>query len=907
MNTRSHKEESPDQNQKKHDENQEKESAEGTRKRSVERTYETSDESDEDVSIPKSHNNTQDTVTSQDLDQTIGYTLQNKENENEEWFQEEDDKTKEDPQSDTHSENPQQHNPQQPNLQDTAARLLDDTMVTDSMLLSAGITQNLSAPLFTSTLEEEPAKGDEPDEPEDPEPPEDIQTPVKAEQSFEGPNLRRRPLVDYEALNSGKDSKDTQKDTQKCTKCKTFENQLMKAQSENTKLKMKESMWKRTEQENARLKMEKDNTDSLRNKMEQENARLKTSMGKVTAQKTDATKELDKTKKELKEEQLRMKALEEKVKGQDNKIKYDHDIIQQYQTGETRLNGRIKQLETEQQQEQNKQATLQDKIKQLETEQQQEQNKQATVQDKIKQLETENQKLKNDNNELEDAATTLRDKLTETQNEKEKEIDRKNTLINDLIITRNSLLKTLTQLQNQKPDQKGKTPAEEAQQEKPKNKPLMLTDSNGLRSATKIRERMNDNIQLTPTYNTDELKEFASNTPAEDLKDRDIIILCGTNNIRKMEKATEIAKNIKEATEILKTKGAKVKITQVPPLALPGLNKETLKLNGIIEAEYEDKVISLDKMYDTRDILDDDKIHLNGRGQTMLADIINKKMITRTVPGKKPAPKDNMKSYLEITLGNEVAGHVIGREGKTIQGLKAKHKAEINTRHRDQKTVLELTGTEKQIQEIKEEVEEMKKRAEVRIAKRQQIKEKRGKINCMYFQSGTCQHGNQCDFRHEYGPLEKSTRTVTRSQSPNYEALEGAVGYTFARERQPRRKSKERRDSPREGSPRPKGRRQRSPSEDSWSINTPRYRSPVRPLENWSYQEEHRSRSPTRYSKYQKREESRDRPPSTYTSTPRDPEDTRYYEYDEWNQQQYHEPQQQQSQQRLYYEDHFYY
>ena len=52
-----------------------------------------------------------------------------------------------------------------------AARLLDDTMITDSKLLSAGITQSMSRPLFTSTLKEEPAKGDKPDEPEDPEPP----------------------------------------------------------------------------------------------------------------------------------------------------------------------------------------------------------------------------------------------------------------------------------------------------------------------------------------------------------------------------------------------------------------------------------------------------------------------------------------------------------------------------------------------------------------------------------------------------------------------------------------------------------------------------------------------------------------------------------------------------------------
>ncbi len=245
----------------------------------------------------------------------------------------------------------------------------------------------------------------------------------------------------------------------------------------------------------------------------------------------------------------------------------------------------------------------------------------------------------------------------------------------------------------------------------------------------------------------------------------------------------------------------------------------------------------------------------------MLAEIISKKMITRTIPGKKPALKDNMKSYLEITLDNEVAGHVIGREGKTIQGLKTKHKAEINTRHRDQKTVLELTGTEKQIQDIKEEVEEMTKRAEVRNAKRRQIKEKRGRINCMYYQAGTCQHGNQCDFRHEYGRLEESARSNTRSQSPNYDILEGAVGYTLARERQPRRKSKERRDSPRWGSPRPKGRRQRSPSEDSWSINTLRYQSPARPQEDWAYEAESRSRSPIRHPKYQKREKSRDRPP----------------------------------------------
>ncbi len=904
-------------------------STENPRKRSIERTYETSDSEDETDSIPKNPNTSQDSVES--LDATIGYTYQGNE--------------------------PKNENADQGTGQEANATAFSDTIVTDTMLLSAekldepgqpssmttpnstltNDLEDLSQPLFTSTIEtpgmddypEPPAEYPEPPEPDNPEPP------MPASKAYDRTHLRRKTSTkNYEALNSGRaDEQEIETNPKKkpkkenprkaaptapapCTKCTTTEQQLTLAESEIKRLQA-------TQQQEQKQK-------------EQDINKLKTMIGKVNTQRADTAKELDKVKKQLKEEQQKLKDKEKKIRECENKMAYENQAAQDQHNNEITWGNKLQ--EAEDQINKLQQDTkdhdqmmnlLQKKLKEIQDEKEQlkDEKKQITeryqteitnkdrtinnMKDTHQQEIAKRDKTINEINHKHQQEITSKNKIISDMKDKhQQEITYKNKAINELMITRDSLVSNLSQMQAQKKEED-----QDPKQEKNKSCPLLLTDSNGLRSITKIQEKLNNNIQLTPAYTTKELKEFATNVDKEDIMNKEVLILCGTNHIRQGEKATEVAQQIQEATELLQQKEARISVVQIPPLAIPGTNKEALKLNGILEAQYAEECIPTDRLFDTRDILETDKIHLNEKGQQILADIICEKVTKKTEITEDPT---KMKTYSEISVDNDVAGHIIGREGKTIQGLKSKFGVEINTRHRGDKTVLEITGTLQKIRETTEEIEQNAKKAEAKIQQRNEIKERRGRIVCRHFQKGKCPMGKQCDFRHSLGSLEYSIRTTTPTMEDAEAELEGAVGYSLAqetkrqarprtpeyrRQSRPRSQDRERRAWEEKPSERP---RYRTTDYEEWDTNDEwesqedwraqehrqrRHKSPApRPRREDQYERtethqywtdhEHRrqeqrrerrqSRSPDRRHKYQRRERHEPR----QTSTPRTHDDT---------------------------------
>ncbi len=182
-------------------------------------------------------------------------------------------------------------------------------------------------------------------------------------------------------------------------------------------------------------------------------------------------------------------------------------------------------------------------------------------------------------------------------------------------ITMQSLLDTIQKLQK---DQGEKNITQ-------KKITTLLCDSNGLIASESIQKKLGYEVKTIPTFTTEELIQQAEQQPEENVKDQEITILVGTNNLKKGQKAIEVIKDLQKATQTLEEKGAKVMVTQVPPCKIPGGNYEVKKLNGMIETNFGNKVITTASLFSTdnkKTILADDKIHLNKKGIRILTEAI---------------------------------------------------------------------------------------------------------------------------------------------------------------------------------------------------------------------------------------------------------------------------------------------
>ncbi len=317
-------------------------------------------------------------------------------------------------------------------------------------------------------------------------------------------------------------------------------------------------------------------------------------------------------------------------------------------------------------------------------------------------------------------------------------------------ITMQSLLDTIQKLQK---DQGDKNITQ-------KKITTLLCDSNGLIASESIQKKLGYEVKTVPTFTTEELIQQAEQQPEENVKDQEITILVGTNNLKKGQKAIEVIKDLQKATQTLEEKGAKVMVTQVPPCKIPGVNYEVKKLNGMIETNFGNKVITTASLFSTdnkKSILADDKIHLNKKGIRILTEAICSKLITITVPAA--GQDDQAETTAEMVVDNVIAGHIIGKDGKAIQEIKKKYKVEINTRHRTDTTAFEITGKTDEVMKAREDMEETEKSAQQKEKQRNEEKSRRAMVECRFYRMGNCERGNACHFRHsKEHPLELSLK-----------------------------------------------------------------------------------------------------------------------------------------------------
>ncbi len=163
--------------------------------------------------------------------------------------------------------------------------------------------------------------------------------------------------------------------------------------------------------------------------------------------------------------------------------------------------------------------------------------------------------------EAEDKAVALEAAILEknaTIKKQQHEIKKQREEIKNLISTREGLIMKIREIENN---------ANRAEAEQgPAKIPIFLSDSNGLKSMRIIQKQMEKEIKAIPTFTTADLTDQVNRIEISEAQDNDIIIMVGTNDIRQGEEAGKVMEEIEQSYETLKEMGARVKVTQIPPL-----------------------------------------------------------------------------------------------------------------------------------------------------------------------------------------------------------------------------------------------------------------------------------------------------------------------------------------------------
>ena len=252
-----------------------------------------------------------------------------------------------------------------------------------------------------------------------------------------------------------------------------------------------------------------------------------------------------------------------------------------------------------------------------------------------------------------------------------------------------------------------------------KEKNLLITDSNG--KYLKL-----DNTTTTWTtprniYTTEHLQDYIVNN-TETIRQQDhIIIMLGTNDIRKHTTAKDTYNKLRHCTDtITQITNAPISITQIPPTRYPldtDIHIENTRLNLTLQTTpipNTNTILTMD-MLTTPDDIESDGFHLSQTGADKISNILNSTPTPKTQTPTKQTPTNprqnltepkqtptnprqnltgqqtdyrkqntNLHNHLEThhtsttKIPSDTIRHIIGREGRNINRIQRQNNTTIS-------------------------------------------------------------------------------------------------------------------------------------------------------------------------------------------------------------------------------------
>ena len=349
-----------------------------------------------------------------------------------------------------------------------------------------------------------------------------------------------------------------------------------------------------------------------------------------------------------------------------------------------------------------------------------------------------------------------------------------------------------------------------------KHKITLLGDSNARRTAQQMQKP--GRIYKTEYVEALDLESAAAWTNTINTKpdNTTVVILVGTNDIRRGKSAAQCDKEHQSITEKLNDLEIPHAIIQAPPIYAVQLKdrqleREVVKFNTRLESRLNaNTLISMEDLENDRSLIDKrDGIHLTPHSSQMVATLIENHILKtnepnvavdqttedRTVemdnnnviitlpsqtqptpqqPSRDPTTKttptttDKFGDTVEVVeTDTRRAAKIIGQGGNRIEKFKITQKVKIDTTYTDNKTIFIIRGekdlTTKAKSEMIKQINDIKREDE----RRDQTIDRKIDVTCRYYQTGYCMYGSRCRFRHDQKPVDLSTITPPPPQQEN--------------------------------------------------------------------------------------------------------------------------------------------
>ena len=341
----------------------------------------------------------------------------------------------------------------------------------------------------------------------------------------------------------------------------------------------------------------------------------------------------------------------------------------------------------------------------------------------------------------------------------------------------------------------------------PKHRILLVGDSNARRVAQELQK---ENRPFKTEY-IEAIDIASAKSWAESLDSKPdnttVVLLVGTNDIRRGSSAAQCDHDHQEVTDILSNHGTAYAVIQAPLIYAVQLKnryqeREVIKLNTRLEGRHKDNLISMEDLENDRSLMDKkDGIHLttesSGKVALMIENHLKKNKVAVdvavedrsvtmgdetvlvTIPTQPPPPtrQDTPATPTTTTttdkFGDAVelvetdarrAAKIIGQGGNRIEKFKLTHRVKVDTTYTDNKTIFLIRGkqdlTTKAKQELIKQLDGIKREDE----RRDQIPDRQINVTCRFYRTGYCRFGTRCKYRHDQGPTDIPTPSPHRPE-----------------------------------------------------------------------------------------------------------------------------------------------